>query len=450
MPTPTATSADEAAVGAVLDSLRTFRHAYWAPLLLGFTMLFDSWDSIAIAFAMPRLSAEWRLNPQTMGFIISGGYLGQFVGAIVLGGTAERFGRLPVLVVAVTIMASLAIACAFAPSYPVLFALRMLQGLMIGGAIPVAITYVNELAPARTRGRYFGMYQTLSISGFAAASLLSPFIVPTLGWRWMLGLGGVPVLLVPLLWTTLPESPRWLARIGRRADANRALVKLGAEPVSFAGDGTAPTAPAAPRASTLILFTPEFRSRTLTATLLWFLTMFTSFGITTWLPSIYTGVFHIPLTRALGYSATTSILMLITLAGIGLLIDRFGRRRTSFVSMGIAAMPLLAMAVALPTSEAVLVIAATICQVGNLIGAFVVWPYTAETYRTDVRALALGYASSIGRFSSVVSPIFVGFVLNRGASIGIVFAVFGLCALAACLVWLTRTRETAGLALDQV
>jgi putative MFS transporter len=449
-PLPGGTSADEAAVGTVLDSLKTFRHAYWAPLLLGFVMLFDSWDSIAIAFAMPSLSSEWQLNPLTMGVIISAGYGGQFFGAIFLGTAAERFGRLPVLNIAVATMGLLAIGCAFAPNYAILLTLRALQGLMIGGAMPVAITYVNELAPSPTRGRYFGMFQTLAISGFAVASFLSPVIIGHLGWRWMLGLGAVPLVLLPLLWTTLPESPRWLARIGRRDAANQALVKLGGAPIAFASEVAAPALPQERRARMQILFTDAFRRRTLTVTLLWFLTMFTSFGITTWLPSIYVKVYDIPVSRALTYSAFTSCFMVPTLASIGFLIDRFGRRSTALTGMMVTAIALLALAAFQPVGEHTLVLAATIGQVGNLIGAFNVWPYTAETYPTDVRALALGYASSIGRFSSVVTPLFIGFVLNEGASISIVFACFGLCALAAFLIWLTRTRETAGMQLERI
>src|SRR3569833_2374004 len=84
----------EAAVGAVLDSLRTPVVQFWAPILLGLIMLFDSWDSIAIAYVMPTLSGEWHLTPVQTGFLISAGYFGQFIGAIALGAVAERRGRM--------------------------------------------------------------------------------------------------------------------------------------------------------------------------------------------------------------------------------------------------------------------------------------------------------------------------------------------------------------------
>jgi len=451
--------ADEGAVGAVLDSVRTFRHNYWAPLLLGLAMLFDSWDAIAVAFAMPTLSSDWHLNPLAMGYVIAASYGGQFIGALVLGAVAERLGRMPVLIFAIAIMGLLAIGCAMAPDYRTLLVLRFVQGLMVGGASPVAITYINELAPTHRRGFYFGMYQMLALGGLAIASLSSPYIIGHLGWRWMFGLGAGSVLLLPLVWATLPESPRWLARTGRREAANKALARLGGAPAAFAASGAASggaamggasPVPVARPTKTLILFSAEFRTRTLTTTLLWFMTMFVSIGVTTWLPSIFVKVLHIPVHRSLVYAAVTSCLMEAFVPLSGVLVDRFGRRSMGWTTMLVTGVPLIGLALYLPASELVLVVLVAISQLANLIGAFALWPYTAETYRTDVRALALGYASAVGRFSSVVTPIFVGFVLNEGGSIGIVFAGFGLCALAASATWLLRTRETRGIRLEQV
>ncbi len=199
----------------------------WAPYLLGVMMLFDSWDSIAIAFTLPSIAKEWSLNPVASGWLISAGYAGQFLGAIVCGSLAERFGRLPVLRPLVVVMGLLAAACGFARSYEQLVALRLVQGLAIGGALPVVICYINEIAPAATRGRFFGTFQFLMLSGFGLASLASAYVVPAFGWRAMFILGAAPLLLVPFLFA-FPESPRWLAGRGLSEPAVKALVRLGA------------------------------------------------------------------------------------------------------------------------------------------------------------------------------------------------------------------------------
>ena len=192
------------------------------------------------------------------------------------------------------------------------------------------------------------------------------------------------------------------------------------------------------------------RQRTLTVTLLWLLTMFTSFGLTTWVPSIYVKVFHIPVERALRYTASTSLLILIVMAGTGYMIDRFGRRPFGLGGLLVTAVALLVLALFEPSREAVLVGLVVTGQVAIFFGAFVLWPYTAETYPTDVRALGIGYGSEIGRAASMLTPLFVGFVLNQGAPISIVFICFGLSALGALVTWLMRTSETAGKPLDAV
>ncbi len=437
----------EAGVGAVLDSLTTFRVRWWAPILLGTIMLFDSWDSIAIAYVMPSLVKEWGLGPASSGTLISSGYIGQFLGAMLLGSLAERYGRLPVFTVSVGIMGALALACAFAPNYEVLFAIRLVQGLAIGGAIPVAITYINELAPTKTRGRYFAIYQWLSMSGYAVASLASTVIIPHLGWRWLFGLGAMPLVLMPLVLLTLPESPRWLARIGRIDAARAAIAKLGGTLGSIAQDSDGP-APVGPKIRPSELFSPALRRRTTAILLIWFLTYFANFGLTTWIPTIYTTVFKVPVAEALLYAALPAVLFLVAIPVAGAVMDTTGRRPVAIIGALAAAAALLLLTQYKPSEIGLLVALIATGQVGSSVAAFVIWPYTAESYPTHVRAIGLGVCSSIARGASMLTPIFVGVILAKGASIDLVFGVFGIFALAVALLWKFATVETARIRLE--
>ncbi len=140
-------------VGEALDEIGSWSLRAKAPFVIGLLMLFDSWDSVVIAYTLPVLVGQWGLSALQAGSLISAGYGGQFVGAIVFGSLAERYGRLPLLKLLVLVMSLLAIACALASSYEQLITLRLLQGLAIGGALPVAIGYINEIAPTATRRR---------------------------------------------------------------------------------------------------------------------------------------------------------------------------------------------------------------------------------------------------------------------------------------------------------
>jgi len=348
-------------------------------------------------------------------------------------------------------MCVFAITCALAPSYNVLFGLRFIQGIAIGGALPVSITYINELAPSASRGRYFAVFQFISMSGYAAASLASAIVVPHLGWRWMFGLGALPILLLPFVPLFLPESPRWLARRGCVGEARRALEKLGGG-LSFAS-ATAdyhPVSEPKMRIPMTVLFNPEFRRRTAIVMSLWFFTSFANFGLTTWVPSIYVKVFHIPVAEALRYSATASMLFLVVAPTIAVIIDRVGRRPIAMTGTFVGAIALLTLGIFRPSGTSILVPLVIAGQLSISAGAIIVWPYTAETYPTRVRALALGLSSSIARASSTLTPLIVGLILGGGGSVGLVFGLFGVCAISAFAVWLTATIETARLRLDNV
>lgn len=413
-------------------------------------MLFDSWDSIAIAYVMPSLSAEWGLGPGIIGLLISAGYVGQFIGAIALGGLAERFGRMPVFAVAVVVMSILALGCAFAPGYEVLLAIRLVQGVAIGGALPVAITYINELAPTATRGRYFAIFQWIAMSGYAAASLASTIIIPELGWRWLFAIGTAPLLLLPFAMITLPESPRWLARVGKIDAARQALVKLGCEfePLPDREARSDAKTEREPRTPYSILFSPAYRKRTVILLLMWFMISFTTFGLVTWIPSIFTSVFDIPVGDALFYASLAPILFLVTTPVVAAVMDSVGRRPLAIGSTSAAAVALLVLTFFPPNATGLLVALAVAGQVAISISTFILWPYSAETYPTQVRALGLGLCSSTARGASMLTPFFVGLMLSTASSISLVFGVFAVFALAATLIWIMATRETARIKLE--
>ena len=429
-------------VGNALDGAGSWNVRSRAPWLLGFLMLFDSWDSVVIAFTLPVITAEWSLSPLEASSLVSAGYAGQLIGAIAFGSLAERRGRLPIIKLLVLAMALLGMACAMAGGQTQLLAFRVAQGLAIGGALPVAISYINEIAPTTTRGRFFGTFQFLMTSGFGLASLLSVWLIPAFGWRIMFALGAIPLLALPFM-RLLPESPRWLAGRGRTQDAALSLLRLGSGPLppeearpALAGSGE--------KVPLRLLFAPDMRATFLITAALWFLTSFVSFGLSTQIVSIYVGSFQIPLAEALRYNAIVAVSIFILPLILRFSIDRIGRRPLPMAGTAIGGAALIAMLMVGLDSRLLLVGLAIIGQIGISIGSMVLWPYTAETYATRIRSLVLGTSSSIARGASMLAPLFVGGVLQAKASTAPIFLVFGLVSLAVGLLWLLGVRETAG------
>lgn len=441
--------AQQALIGAMLDAPGTWERRKMAPILLGSLMLFDSWDSVMIAFIMPTLSREWQLDPIVMGSLMSIGYAGQLIGAIAMGAMAERLGRKPIYGVAVVAMCLLSLACAAAQSVEQLAALRFIQGLAIGGAVPVCASYINEIAPTATRGRFFSVFQFLMISGYAIAAVASSLIVEQYGWRTMFLIGAAPLLILPFALVLLPESPRWLARAGRWEDALRSVRRLGgqvaARSTSDAPDESVP----APRSRISDLFARDVRGLVLTLVLLWFLTSLVNFGLTNWVPSIYVSVFDIPVSDALRFSALAVILVLFVPMLLGALMDRIGRRPLAIAGTLAGGLVLMSMVFA-GSNIPVVVTLVALGHTGIGIGTVILWPYSAEAFPTRIRAMALGLCSAAARTASMLTPLLVGMLIATTGSVNPVFGLFGVLGLVVAAMWFFATRETAGVRIDEI
>ena len=264
---------------------------------------FDAFDSLTIAFILPVLVGLWKITPGEIGLLISAGFAGQLLGALTLGWAAEKYGRQRVLQFSLLIMAAFAAACALAWSYTSLLVFRVLQGVGLGGEVPVAATYLNEFTRAPYRGRFLLLLQWMFAIGVAVTSLVATWLVPNFGWQSMFWLGILPALLAIGLRWLIPELPRWLAGQGRLDEADAALSTIEAS-VPDAKQAPLPSdVPAVvhQRAGWADLFKGIYRQRTFCAWTIAFCTSFIGYGLITWLPTIFRTVYQLPIAQALQY-----------------------------------------------------------------------------------------------------------------------------------------------------
>jgi hypothetical protein len=195
-----------------------------ARILIGLATFFDGFDVIAIAATLPILIQKWGLTPWEIGFLIASGSIGQLLGAFVFPWYAERKGRVRAIALSSGIIGVTSIACGFAPTFVAFVVLRIIQGLGLGGELPVAATYINEISRAHGRGRFVLLYEIVFPVGLLASNALGAWIVPRVGWQAMYFIGGLPLILFFVLRRLVPESPRWLAERERMADADAAVL----------------------------------------------------------------------------------------------------------------------------------------------------------------------------------------------------------------------------------
>lgn len=186
-------------ISARLERLPVTRQVFWTRNIIGAATFFDGYTVIAIAYAMPVLVSEWGLRPEQTGMILSAGYLGQVIGAVLFGWLAERFGRLKVLLFTILLFVSMDIACLFAAGAASMVLFRFIQGIGTGGEVPVASAYINEYIGSRGRGRFFLLYEVMFLLGLVGAGLIARALVPAYGWKAMFMVGLAPaIVLLPL------------------------------------------------------------------------------------------------------------------------------------------------------------------------------------------------------------------------------------------------------------
>src|SRR5687768_3290047 len=195
-------------------------------MVMGSATFFDAFDALSLAFVLPVLVRMWGITPVQIGWLISVGYLGQFAGALIFGGLAERYGRVRSAAGATALMSVMSLACALAGNFPALLGLRLVQGIGVGGEMPVAAVYINELSKAKGRGRFFLLYEMIFPVGLMMTGQIGAFVVPTLGWQVMFLIGAIPGLVIAVLLLRLRESPRWLIGKGRLDEAEAIIREI--------------------------------------------------------------------------------------------------------------------------------------------------------------------------------------------------------------------------------
>src|SRR5215831_11994492 len=438
---------------ARLERLPTSSWQVKARIIVGVATFFDAFDALAIASVLPVIVPLWKLTPPEVGLLISAGFFGQLLGALFFGWLAERYGRMPALLGAIGMFGFLSFVCAFAWDYNSLLTLRTLQGFGLGGEVPIAATYINELSKAKGRGRFVLLFELVFPTGILAASVLGLWIVPTLGWQYMFVVGALPAVLIFFLQRLLPESPRWLATRGRYADAEAALrvVEKGTERAY--GRALPPpqlsVAAVEKKPSWADLFGPTYLKRTLVVWVLWFATYFINYGLATWMPTLYSTVFHLPLQTSLRYQLFTNLITLCASFTCAMLIDLTGRRRWFVAAFTGSAAALLLLWYLGPDTAARVWLLGTLSSTCVATLSLSVYLYTPELYPTRSRALAVGTATAWLRLATIIAPTIVGSLLADGG-LKFVFLMFGFVGLTAAIIVGSFAIETKGRVLEEI
>jgi MFS transporter, AAHS family, benzoate transport protein len=421
-----------------LEQAGSERVAWLVTGLCWIALLSEGYDMGALGAVLPVMmtDTQWHISPVTAGLVGSAALAGMFFGGYLMGLLADRFGRKPAYLTAFTLFSLASGLGAMMPGVPAFSFCRFLAGIGVGGIVPIASALTSEYAPEGKANRYYAvMYSGYSAGIFAAAGV-SALSVQALGWRFVVGLGAAPLLLLPGIMRYLPESLRFLQSRGRLDEARRLAGHL-----HLPLPAVQPSSGALPRPGIRALFQPGYARATWGFWLTTFAAMILVYGLNTWLPQIM---------RTAGYDLGSSIMFLGVFAlsssvggvGLGLLADRIGQGATivaGFV-MGAVAILWLAQPHALAVTYAIVAVAG----IGAVSSAVMVTSYLSSYFPPECRATAVGSCLSFSRFGAVSGPILGGFVAKWHLDISWNFRIFAMAALlAACAITLVP-RKIAG------
>ncbi len=429
-------------LGAAIDQLDVGSYQIWIMVLCGAMVFLDGFDTQALGYVAPSLSAAWKLERGALGPVFSAGLFGIMLGALAGGPVADVVGRRKVILAACLWFGALSLATVFASDLTQLLALRFLTGLGLGAAMPNAIALVSEFSPGRRRASMVMIMFCGFSLGAALGGVAAGLLVPLYGWTSVFWVGGIaPILFAPFLVAALPESIRFLAAKNNQHPSIPPILKR----LGVASPESAEFVIAEEKAhgfSVLQLFGERRAVATLLLWLIFFMSLLNLYLLASWLPTVINGM---------GLSVSTAVFIssLFQVGGttappiLGLTIDRVG-------FFGVLIGVFLASAGAIATLGfvgpeiaplALAVFVAGFCVVG---GQGTANGLAASIYPTVVRGTGVGWALGIGRIGSIIGPAIGAAMLAQKLDRSSIFLACAVPALIAAFagfcLWLLKPK----------
>ena len=436
-----------------LEGLPVGSFQYKLLLVTGLGWLFDSMDTGLIAFVLPILAKEWQLSPAQMGWIGSIGLIGMALGAILAGTLADRIGRKRVFAITVLLYSLSTGMCALAWSYESLMVFRFLVGFGLGGELPVAATLMSEYAPAHLRGRFIVLLESFWGVGWLVAACIAYLLIPAFGWKAAFVIGTLPALYVFLIRLHMPESIRYLISKNRIQEAKDIILDLEkklhvvSRPFAERLSPMEMQQDSGKKMNFSVLWSREYRTRTIMLWLAWFGIVYSYYGIFMWLPSL---VF------AQGFAVvkTFEYVLIMTLAQLpgyyaaAWLVDIIGRRYTLSLFLLLSGVCSYFFGNAADTTA--LLLWGSAMSFFNLGAWGVIYTYTPEQYPTAIRALGSGWAAGFGRIGGMLAPMLVGVMIAQNFGMNLVFLMFASVFVLVSAVILVLGRESKQKTLEEL
>ena len=379
---------------------------FWGVLIL----VLDGYDLAVVGAALPSIMNDMGVDATSAGFMAGSALFGMMFGAIFLGSLADRVGR-PLMISVCVALFSVFTAAAGLTSDPISFSVtRFLAGLGIGGVLPIVTAQMAEFSPVKLRARLVTMvFAGYSIGGILVA-LTAKSLIDAYGWQSVFYAAIFPVVLIPFIMKTMPESMAFLSKRNRQDELRDIVRKLlpdhplqGHEQIQVSAPDKVKNAPVQR------LFQ---EGRGFSTVMIWtaFITgLFMVYALSSWLTKLM---------AMAGYSLGSALnfVIVFNLGAItgavcgGWLGDKFNIKYVLvlFYAIGAAALTLMGYT----KSTELLFVVVFIVGASTLGTQLLAYAYAGEFYPAAIRSTGVGFASGLGRIGAIAAPVLIGWLVS--------------------------------------
>ncbi|WP_234123474.1 sugar porter family MFS transporter [Clostridium hydrogenum] len=408
--------------------------------------------------ALPGIDATWHVSSWLEGCITSGLFVGAMIGASMMASLADLFGRRRMIMWSAIIFAIGAFGSAISTSTAFLICARVILGVAVGGASALVPMYMGEISPAETRGKLSGLNQLMITVGMLFSYGINFIFAHTFeGWRWMLGGAMVPAIVLLIGTFVLPESPRFLVRIGKKDLARQVLQTLRSKEEAESEYAEIINSKHTETGSLKDLFAKQALPAVIAGCGLTLLQQIqganTIFYYSSQILSKVFGSSNGGTISTVGIGVVLVVATIVTL----MVVDKFKRRTlfmTGSIGMGVS---LLIVGLVYPAAQANHVWATW--AVFFFICLYVVfyayswaattWIVVGELFPSNIRGLATGIASAVNWFGNILVALFFPVLLE---TVGLSVIFFGFAAI--CVLGFLFAKyvlyETKGKSLEEI
>ena len=405
---------------------------------------FDGLNANLVTFAAPYFRSEYGLTTIQTGNIFGMHQLGTLIGGFLLGYLGDRIGRRPAVILATAAFGALTMCFYFTSSYRTLFWLRLIDGIPLGGMLPLAWALNIEYAPKRYRATIVTVIMVGYSLGTALGGPFANFLIPKLGWKSVFISGGIAALIsAVILFVILPESIRFLAIIGNRPDRIVAMLRRVAPDQTFSADANFVVSDEIGLSKNFkpsLLFKGELRTITPLLWVAYIASSFAVFFMVNWTPLVFEALHY---ARAQAATAATMNSILGAVGGILLMRFTDTKGAITITIMPVMTFGLLLVAAFTPLGDgAFLVLSAMIG--GFLIGGhFGMHSISGIFYPTAYRGNGASWATSIAKIGSIGGPMVGGWVLATSLPVKHIFALLAIfpAIFAVCIYLIGRIHS---------